>query len=641
MVKQRFIVVLLTAVGVLIGCGDGSSVASKTPNSVSPSAKLETVSMLLEDLAAPRHPSDGGGRAWLAGEVAPVAVDRKGRYEIVYEAGPHGITLGGAVYLLPSPFWGWSGPQTDNPDLPGYTVVDTSVDGVELEAFTPDGQILIMTIGGRALVHGERLVITYGAGRAGATVDRYAERASRLWVAVDGDGDGIRAVLPDSPVVPVAAGPPARIVLTLPSVARPGEPVRLTVAVLDSAGNAGVDFAGEVSLAVTPSGAQVPSSITLGPEARGLGEAECVFPETGSYRIVGRTESGIVDTSNPVVVSQDGTQIFWADLHGHSALSDGTGTPEDFLTYARNVAALDVVALTDHDHWGVVFLDQTPKLWWEIREQTARFNQPGRFVTLLGFEWTNWVHGHRHVLYFGDDGEILSSIDPEYDTPPELWAALRGQRALTVAHHSAGGPVAINWDFPPDAELEPVTEVVSVHGCSEAADSPQPIYSAVEGNFVRDALDRGYRLGFVGSGDSHDGHPGLAHLASGIGGVAAILADGLNREAVYRALKARRVYATNGPRIVLRFAVGGHPMGSIIEVPGEPLSLFVRIDGTAPIERVDVIRSGGVVASSPGDGRYELALTTDLEDLEAGEYVYARVVQEDGGAAWSSPVFVE
>ena len=641
MVKQRFIVVLLTAMSVLSGCDHGPSVASNTPNSVSPSAKLETVSMLLEDLAAPRHPSDGGGRAWLAGEVAPVAVGRMGRYEIIYEVGPHGITLGGAVYLLPSPFWGWSRPQTDNPDLPGYTVVDTSADGVGLEAFTPDGQILVITIGGRALLHGERLVMTYGAGRAGATVDRFAERASRLWVAVDGDGDGIRAVLPDSPVVPVSAGPPAQIVLTLPSVARPGEPVRLTVAVLDSAGNAGVDFAGEVSLAVTPSGAQVPSSITLGPEARGLGETECVFPETGSYRIVGRTESGVAGASNPVIVSQDGARIFWADLHGHSALSDGTGTPEDFLTYARNVAALDVVALTDHDHWGVVFLDQAPKLWREIREQTARFNQPGRFVTLLGFEWTNWVHGHRHVLYFGDDGEVLSSIDPEYDTPPELWAALRGQRALTVAHHSAGGPVAINWDIPPDAELESVTEVVSVHGCSEAADSPQPISSAVEGNFVRDALDRGYRLGFVGSGDSHDGHPGLAHLASGVGGVAAILADGLNREAVYRALKARRVYATNGPRIVLRFAVGGHPMGSIIEAPGEHVPVFVRIDGTAPIERVDVIRSGGIVASSPGDGRYELTLTTDLEDLKPGEYVYVRVVQEGGGAAWSSPVFVE
>ena len=29
-------------------------------------------------------------------------------------------------------------------------------------------------------------------------------------------------------------------------------------------------------------------------------------------------------------------------------------------------------------------------------------------MTILGYEWTSWVHGHRHVLYFGDEGEVLT-----------------------------------------------------------------------------------------------------------------------------------------------------------------------------------------------------------------------------------------
>ncbi len=637
----RFWTILAVLAGGLCnGCSDRSAAPTNLQESVSPSAKLDTVAMLLEDLAAPRNVADGGGRAWLAGEAAPVSVGRKGRYEIVYEAGPYGIALGGAVYLLPSPFWGWSGAQAEDSELPGYTLVETQAEGVELDAFSPDGQILVVTIGGRDLQPGERVVMTYGAGRLGASVDRYAESASRLWVAVDGDGDGVRKVLPDSPVVPVAAGPAARMVLTLPSVARPGEAVRLTVAVLDGAGNAGVDFAGRVVLEVTPAAAEFPAAVDLDSSARGLAAVTCVFSEPGTYRVVARTEQGLVSAGNPVVVTSEGSRIYWGDLHGHSALSDGTATPEEYLTYARDVAALDVIALTDHDHWGIVFLDQAPALWREIREETERFNEPGRLVTLLGYEWTNWVHGHRHVLFFGSGGQILSSIDPEFDTPPELWAALRHQDALTFAHHSAGGPVATNWDFPPDPELEPVTEIVSVHGSSEAADSPQPIYSAVAGNFVRDVLDRGFILGFVGSGDSHDGHPGLAHIASGIGGVAAILADELTREGVRDALKARRVYATNGPRIVVRFAVGGHPMGSLIDRPSSSEQAFISINGTAPIERVDLIRSGEVVASSTGDGLLDLQLTIDVEHLESGEYLYARVVQEGGGAAWSSPVFV-
>ena len=113
-----------------------------------------------------------------------------------------------------------------------------------------------------------------------------------------------------------------------------------------------------------------------------------------------------------------------------------------------------------------------------------------------------------------------------------------------------------------------MTEIVSVHGSSEAPDAPAVIHEPVAGHFVRDALARGYRLGFVGSGDSHDGHPGAFTTDPAEGGLAAILSEELTREGVLRALRARRVYATNGARIVLRVALGGAPMGGV--VPARP-----------------------------------------------------------------------
>jgi hypothetical protein len=289
-------------------------------------------------------------------------------------------------------------------------------------------------------------------------------------------------------------------------------------------------------------------------------------------------------------------------------------------------------------------LSVTPELWEEIKRQTRRFHQPGRLVTLLGYEWTSWIHGHRHVLYFDDEGEIFSSVDPDYESPLQLWKALEGRRALTFAHHSAGGPVQTNWDIPPDPIFEPVTEVASVHGSSEALDSPGLIYSPVPGNFVRDVLDRGYRLGFIGSGDSHDGHPGLAQLASSSGGLAAILSEERTREGVIGALRTRYVYATNGPRIVLRVALGSYRMGSTIAVPESGSfseQLFVRVVATAPLERVDLIRSGGVADSIATEGLLDVVLQRMVEDLQPGEYLYVRAVQEDGGVVWSSPIFLE
>ena len=48
-------------------------------------------------------------------------------------------------------------------------------------------------------------------------------------------------------------GPPARLLPTLPTTARPGETVRLRIAILDPRGNAGVPFAGAVAISVPAS----------------------------------------------------------------------------------------------------------------------------------------------------------------------------------------------------------------------------------------------------------------------------------------------------------------------------------------------------------------------------------------------------
>ena len=202
--------------------------------------------------------------------------------------------------------------------------------------------------------------------------------------------------------------------------------------------------------------------------------------------------------------------------------------------------------------------------------------------------------------------------------------------------------------------MEPVTEVASVHGSSEAWDSPGLIYRPLKGNFVRDVLDRGIRLGFVGSGDSHDGHPGLAHIASPSGGLAAILAEQNTRESVLEALRARRTYATTGQRIVLDLRLDGHHMGAAI--PAESLEdgtalMEMTVLGTAPLTRLEVIRSGEVVQrldadalGQAGGGQPHWTGELRLDGLKAGEYVYLRLTQQGEGApgmAWSSPWFID
>ena len=621
-----------------------------------------------ESLGIEYGESDGGGRAWLElaeGDDGSVEVGGVRSWTVVYEAGPLGIEVGGSVFFQASVFWKWSSPQTRWESAPGYTRVSCEADGVVLSAAEVDQGLLRIQVGGRALRAGERVRIAYGV-ESGARGDSHAERGERFWIGVDGDGDGSRKLLLDSPKVTVRPRDPARLVLTLPTVVRPGERARLVAAVTDGGLNAGCELAGRLALSVQrglegedfgewPAG--------LGPEPRvelALGDGGCTaveigpIQEEGIYRL--RAELALGDRrieahSNPMQVSARGPKVFWGDLHGHSNYSDGTGVPEDYYAYARDVAGLDAVALTDHDNWGMLPLAQHPEMWREIQRQAARFDDPGRFVALPGFEWTSWLHGHRHVLYFEDRGEVFSSLDERYDTPPELWAALRGFSALTIPHHPGGGAMPVDWSIEPDPELEPVAELSSVHGSSEATDSPNLVFGPVAGHMVRDALDRGYRLGLVGSGDGHDGHPGLGWEAPHYinGGLVAFLCDedpceGPTRERVLEALRGRRVYATNGPRILLRYGLGGRRMGSVVPASevGETETLFVDAVGTAPIEWVEIIRSGEVAGRYRGAGQTALTLTAEVEGLESGEYVYVRLVQEgrSPGMAWSSPVWV-
>jgi len=665
------------------GRGDRPEWAAEHPV-LSPNAKIETHQLLLDERALVRSPGDGGGRMWLVG-IAPVEAtsEQKAwtpdaedprppslrtssshRFELVYEVGEHGIEEGGLIFIGPEPFWDWSPSQTESPEISGYTTAIPREEGVELE---PSGFMGSFEVKGRPLAAGERIDIVYGAGPTGARVDRYAQRDAEILVAVDADGDGLRGWSKATPRLDISAREASQIVAFAPAEVTPGQRFEIQVAALDAIGNRSRwpestdesedrEVAAGFEIRLSQASTTGLETITSRIETPGEGFDPYRFsleaplePGTLRLEVRGRGDyEGFESNVNPILVRTSATRLYWADLHGHSGFSDGTGNSEDYFAYARDVARLDAAALTDHDHWGLRPLDETPENAEQIRADTAAFHEPGRFITVPGYEWTSWIHGHRHVLYFdgsNHEASIHSSIDPATDRPDELWKALEGEAALTFAHHSAGEPIATNWYYRPDPILEPVTEITSVHGMSEAADALLPVEGGVPGYFVRDTLLRGDRLGFIGSGDSHDGHPGLVHLATPTrqGGLAGIFAEDLDRASLLTALRKRRTFATNGIRAWLEVTIDDSRMGENLPPDAqasETQQLRVRFEATAPIERIDLVRSG-IVASLAGDLGLSLDLEREIPTLGPGEFHYVRIQQSDGGVAWSSPIFSE
>jgi hypothetical protein len=577
-------------------------------------------------------------------------VNERGTWTILYTAAPGGIAEGGGIVLHISPFWGWSVPQNSNPDYPGYATVHSSNRGIELDVLTSDLHYVLVRVKGGELAAGETISITYGdtgdgrrpGGRAKG--DRYAEGGERFLVKVDGDGDGFFVPVARSPVINIVADEPVGLTVTAPSLVEKGVPFRVVVAAVDRFDNWAKSYGGKVKIMGPEDGAAPIEVYQLSAADKGSKTFSITLSDEGLHRLKVVDEGyGFEALSNTIACRKEPLtyRLYWGDLHGHSGLSDGSGTPDDYFSYGRDVAGLDICALTDHDAHGLMPLDESPETWALLQKKSSEYYESGTFVTFLGYEWTNWTYGHKHVLFLDDDGPLFSFRRSASAKPEGLWRSLKGREAITISHHVAGGPIATDWNYH-DPEMEMLVEVCSVHGNSESSGCPKQIYSAEAGHFVQDALAMGYRLGIVASGDTHNGHPGRKDPFSITGGLVGVYARSLTREGVWEALKKRRVYGTSGPRIVLDFVVNGYRMGEEVKIgaPREPRTISIRVVGMEDLSLVELVKNRGVLKSWDGQGREGDFRFIDDSPAEDGEYYYVRVMQKDGGMAWSSPVWV-
>jgi hypothetical protein len=243
---------------------------------------------------------------------------------------------------------------------------------------------------------------------------------------------------------------------------------------------------------------------------------------------------------------------------------------------------------------------------------------------------------------------------------------------MLVPHHTGiewgGGPtagkgVSVDWDAAGDDRgLRPVIEIYSHHGQSECY-APHHVLS-YEFNRMRNPERRsntsvfgpyyaqdywlaGRRIGVIASSDEHSGQGGRRH-----GGIAAVFAKELTREAVFDAIRDRQCYATTGERILLDFSVDGVTMGNCAKRrAGTKLKIELRAWGTATLLRVDILRhrfgkDRGFASIFTAPPRPEgMDFACEIEDEFTGPAMYyARVVQEPltwPGMAWTSPVWVD
>lgn len=595
-------------------------------------------------------PKDGKGEA----AVLPnddVVVNSYGTWKIVYTVGKEGIDPGGGIAVHISPYWGWTPPQNRERNYPGYTTVATSNEKATLDVLIGSPHYVVVRTREGPLAFGESITVTYGDTGGGshplakAKCDRYAEDDEKFFIKVDGDGDGHFYPLAQQPRINILPGPAAILAVTAPSLVARNTPFTITIAALDHDDNRAKSYRGEVALSSSPEVSTIPA-YPFRESDRGAKKIKCIIKEAGLYRItVEDRKNGFKAESNPILCTAEPLKenLYWGDIHGHSGLCDGTGTPDNYYQYAHEVAGLDIAALTTHDAHGFIPLDEDEATWSLIKSRTDYYYRPSEFVTFLGYEWTSWTYGHQHVLFLNsEEGVVCSSRDSQSSTPDGLWKCLQGREAMTIPHHVGGGPIPYDWNFY-NAAFQPLTEISSVHGNCEFIGASKGIYRPRRGHFVRDALARGYRPGIIASGDSHNGHPGRRDKGALTGGLMAVYAKALDRESIWKAFKNKRVYATSGARIILNMSINGHPMGETISWhDGDDLRVISgEVIGTDAIREIVIIKNDFDLHTIRGTGIKSTFSYRDKREVRGRDYYYLRVTQEDGEMAWSSPIWFE
>ncbi len=537
---------------------------------------------------------------------------------LVYTAGKFGIDDTGMVKISWRTTSDMAKPQFDKPQAANFTTVEAS-NGAKLEVWydrlniRPYVNTLLIRVGRGYLRQGDTLTVRFGDRRQGSPgwrLQTNAEKNVELKTSVDAFATYEFCELP-APAFDLVSGPAASWKAILPSLAVKGEPFRLALVAEDMWGN--------------PSDkADVNLSFRSSAPIRGLPETIAIKAGTGPVEIKNLfvDKAGDVDLAvmagddevaraNPLrVVEQATIRRYWGDLHGQSGETVGMGSAEDYFRYARDAAFIDMVGHQGND------FQITDTFWKELNRLTAKFDQPGKFVCLPGYEWSgNTGMGGDRNVFFRREGRPIrrsshilvqgqTSTDAIY-TADRLFEWLKDEDCRVIAH--VGGRYA-DLHYAHDGRTERSVEVHSSWGTFEW--------------LLHDAFDKGFRVGVVCHSDDHKGRPGAtrpgASTFGAVGGLSCYFMPELTRDALFEALRKRWHYGTTGTRIFLdvhgAFAndVTGFSedpllgptaehttrearMGDIIRPGSVPMTLSAEAIGTAPVERLDVLHGRTVV----------------------------------------------
>ena len=273
-------------------------------------------------------------------------------------------------------------------------------------------------------------------------------------------------------------------------------------------------------------------------------------------------------------------RVLWGETHGHSGYAEGQGTAAGYFRYAKEDSRLDFVTLSEHDFW------------------------------MDDYEWKTMQDLSRQSTLDGDHRVPRLRVDrhPIARRPP--------QRAVPHARSSAragpGGepaPQALRRAAPRGRSQGRGGDPARAHGRrldAERRRARAPGRDLLHARHLR-VVRQPLPAATAGKSGSSAPRTIIARSRArrtdcsacrwrGRAGSPPCSRRSASPTRSSTRCAARSVYATSGARILLDARLNGKPMGTR-QPDARERKIECRVFGTAPIDRIDVVRNGEIVFS--------------------------------------------
>ncbi len=316
------------------------------------------------------------------------------------------------------------------------------------------------------------------------------------------------------------------------------------------------------------------------------------------------------------VCKSDDLKFYRGEVHSHTADSDGIAGPSEAYEYARDVGGVDFFAVTDHSHY----------LSHDLYEQQIiaanKYNVPGKFVTLYGYEmtWNNGcaLWGHANILnvdWLVDDIKAFGL--------PEIFDKLKQDKGAVAMFNHPG----LSWGNFHDyshysLEADRAMCLTEIKGAG---------YDREYANM----LALGWHAAPAFNEDNHS-----YNWTTATPSTTYVLAPELTRDNILDAFRRRRTYSTTDPTMKIKFKINGEWMGGRLH---NPKSLHIEVDVSTESELgigdIALISEDNVVVESINVGalqKYHWVLNIKPDF----DYYYLRITST-GKYTVTAPIWIE